>query len=114
MFLIERYRTHTRSGQTQYQANFGITSLTLQQANAETLLQIVRDHWHIENRSHWVRDVTFGEDASQLRKGRLPQIMAALRNWAISIIRLLLFRFIPEGLDYLTARPLEALALVGC
>lgn len=114
VFLIERYRIHARSGQTQYQANFGLTSLTLQQANAETLLQVVRDHWHIENRSHWVRDVTFGEDASQLRKGRLPQIMAALRNWAISIIRLLLFRFIPEGLDYLTARPLEALALVGC
>ena len=114
VFRIERYRTATKTGQTQHEASFGLTSLTTQQANATTMLQVVRGHWHIENRSHWVRDVTFGEDASQLRTGYLPQVMAALRNWVIGLIRLLPFRFIPEGLDYLTARPLEALELIGC
>ena len=42
----------------------------------------------IENGLHWVRDVTFDEDRSQVRKGKGPQVMATLRNLAISILRL--------------------------
>ncbi|SDM36383.1 hypothetical protein [Actinomyces ruminicola] len=47
----------------------------------------VRGHWAIENRLHWVRDVTYDEDNHQLRTGSGPQVMAALRNLAISLIR---------------------------
>ena len=46
-----------------------------------------RGHWSIENRSHYVRDVTLGEDASRIRKGCGPEIMAALRNAAIGFLR---------------------------
>src|SRR3954453_9994108 len=48
----------------------------------------IRSHWMIENSLHWVRDVTDGEDHSRVRTGHGPQVMAALRNTAINIIRL--------------------------
>ena len=48
---------------------------------------VARDHWGIENRLHYVRDVTFGEDASRIRNGAAPQILAACRNTAISLLR---------------------------
>ena len=53
------------------------------------MLSFGRGHWSIENRSHWVRDVTLGEDASRIRKGAGPQVMAALRNAAVGFLRTL-------------------------
>ena len=47
---------------------------------AARLLEIWRGHWGIENRLHWVRDVVFGEDRSQVRTESAPQLLAALRN----------------------------------
>ena len=52
-----------------------------------TRLTLVRGHWHIENTSHWVRDVTFDENRSQVRCGNIPQVMAALRNMVIELMR---------------------------
>ena len=46
-----------------------------------------RGHWGIENSLHWVRDMTFGEDASRVRTGHAPQILAALRNASIGLMR---------------------------
>ena len=46
-----------------------------------------RGHWGIENRLHWVRDVTFDEDRSQVRTGAAPQVLAGLRNLVISLVR---------------------------
>lgn len=51
------------------------------------LLRWNRGHWAIENRSHYVRDVTLGEDASQIRKGPAPQVLASLRNSILTILR---------------------------
>jgi hypothetical protein len=48
----------------------------------------VRGHWIIENGVHWVRDVVFDEDRSQIRKNNGPRVMATLRNLAMSILRL--------------------------
>jgi predicted transposase YbfD/YdcC len=50
------------------------------------LLQFVRTHWHIENRLHWPRDVTLGEDACQVRVGRAPQALAAVRNAVMNLL----------------------------
>jgi hypothetical protein len=58
--------------------------------------------------------VTFGEDQSQVRKGTLPQMMAALRNRVISLFHLREFRWVPDGFDFFAARPMEALAAIGC
>lgn len=66
----------------------GITSLSADKASPSRLLEIVRGHWSIENSLHHVRDVTFDEDRSQVRKKAGPQVMATLRNLAISLLRL--------------------------
>lgn len=67
---------------------YGITSLSPEKADAQRLLSLNRGHWCIENRLHWVRDVTFDEDRSQVRIGEGPRVMATLRNVAISLFRL--------------------------
>jgi len=66
---------------------FGITSLPPERASGQRLLQLNREHWGIENKVHWVRDVTFDEDRSQVRK-KAAHIMATMRNLAMSVLRL--------------------------
>ncbi len=67
----------------------------------------VRGQWSIENRSHYIRDVTFDEDRSQVRTGNIPQILAALRNTAIGLIHC-------AGQSSIAAAyPWSALALIG-
>jgi predicted transposase YbfD/YdcC len=63
-----------------------ITSLTFAQASPARLADLLRGHWAIENGLHYVRDVTFSEDASQIRTGTAPQVMATLRNLAIGAL----------------------------
>lgn len=67
---------------------YAITSLPAERVQGAELLTILRRHWAIENELHWVRDVTFGEDASRVRTGTGPAVMAAIRNLAISIAHL--------------------------
>lgn len=85
VLLIERATTH--KGKTTYQAMLYITSLTAEQASPADLLAHIRAHWTVEV-THWVRDVTYGEDASQVRTGNAPRVMATFRNLAISLLRL--------------------------
>uniref|UniRef100_UPI001EF4E959 ISAs1 family transposase n=1 Tax=Frankia sp. CIT1 TaxID=2880974 RepID=UPI001EF4E959 len=65
-----------------------ITSLARSEVSAAELAGYIQGHWTVENRVHWVRDVTFREDASTVRTGPLPRVMATLRNLAIGLIRL--------------------------
>jgi predicted transposase YbfD/YdcC len=65
---------------------YAITSLPFAQARPARLADLIRGHWAIENGLHWVRDVTFAEDASQLRTGAAPQVMACLRNLVIGVL----------------------------
>jgi hypothetical protein len=76
-----------RGGKRTTESRYFITSVPREVAGAEALLGWSRGHWTIENRSHYVRDVTLGEDASRIRKGSGPQVMAALRNLAIGLLR---------------------------
>ena len=77
-----------RDGTTATEVRCFITSVPRSEAGAGRLLAWVRGHWSIENRSHYVRDVTMGEDASRIRKGSGPQVMAAVRNATIGFLRL--------------------------
>lgn len=79
-------RTVTEKRATRQETVYLITTLSPAHASPERLLALVRGHWHIENRLHYVRDVTFGEDRSRLRTGNAPQLLAALRNLAITLI----------------------------
>jgi predicted transposase YbfD/YdcC len=85
VFLIER--TITEKGATTYQAMLYVTSLTEDQASPADLLAYVRGHWTVEA-LHWVRDVVYAEDASHVRTGNTPRVMATLRNVSISLLRL--------------------------
>jgi predicted transposase YbfD/YdcC len=71
----------------QVEVEYGITSVPREGANAAQLLAWKRGHWGIENRSHYVRDVTLGEDASRIRTGSAPRNMAALRNAILNLLR---------------------------
>ena len=82
---LERQRTV--KGRTQVAVSYAVTSLPPTAAGAKRLLQILREHWHIENRLHWVRDVAFDEDRSQVRTGAAPQVMAPLRNLTTTLVR---------------------------
>lgn len=68
---------------------YAITSMTAERVQGSELNAILRRHWAVENELHWVRDVTFGEDASRVRTGEGPAVMATLRNLAISLAHLL-------------------------
>jgi Transposase DDE domain len=91
MLLIERRRTAldgTPLGEHEVEFAYAITSVPAEQMTAAQLAAAVRGHWGIENRAHWVRDVTFDEDRSRVRTGSGPQVMATMRNLAISLHRL--------------------------
>ena len=77
-----------KDGKTTTEVRTFLTSVPRSEAGAGQLLKWVRGHWSIENRSHYVRDVTMGEDASRVRKGSGPQVIAALRNATIGFLRL--------------------------
>jgi predicted transposase YbfD/YdcC len=98
VFLVERQITE--DDQTTYQAVLYVTSLTAELASPADLLAYVRAHWTIENRVHWVRDVTFGEDASKVRTGNAPRVMATFRNLVISLLRLAGYTNIAAALRY--------------
>lgn len=101
-----------RKGQATTETSYIITSLSPQQATPAQLLALVRGHWGIENRLHWVRDVTFDEDRCQIRTGAAPQVMAALRNLVIGLLRLCQSRNIAAALRTLAGSPRRALTLV--
>jgi len=88
VFRITRVTTDLKGENRQEHVHYGITSLTSEKAGSKRLLNLSRNHWHIENRVHYVRDFTYDEDRSQVRIGSGPRVMASLRNVAISIFRL--------------------------
>jgi len=80
-------RTTWRKGVHTHEVAYAIASVPRPQGNARDLLGWWRGHWSIENKSHWVRDVVLGEDTCRIRKGHAPQVLSALRNASISLLR---------------------------
>jgi predicted transposase YbfD/YdcC len=113
VFQLERRVTMKASGVQRADVVYGVTSLRPEQAGPERLLGLVRQHWQIENQVHWVRDVTFDEDRSQVRSGSLPQVMAAFRNTALGLIRQAGETNIAAACRRFAAQPWSALALIG-
>ncbi len=111
---ITRTRTGRASGKTKRSTEtaYAITSLTAMDATGEQMARTVRGHWGVENRLHYVRDVTWDEDRSQIRTSNGPRVMASLRNLAITILRLTGHTNIAAGLRHHAhhpTRPLNAL-----
>ena len=81
---IVRRRRPAASRRWHSETVYAVTDLSWQQIRADQLAEAIREHWHVENRLHWIRDVTFAEDLSQIRSGHGPANMATLRNLALS------------------------------
>lgn len=84
MIRVERERRV--GGTAAVEVSYFITSPDRERADAARLLDLIRSHWHIENRPHHVRDVSLGEDASRVRTGSSPAVLAALRNAAVHLL----------------------------
>lgn len=81
-------RTRTVHGKTTRETAHLIVTLPAEHAQPADLADWARREWHIENKLHWVRDVTFREDAHQARTRNGPAVAAVLRNTAIGWHRL--------------------------
>jgi predicted transposase YbfD/YdcC len=86
VFRLERNTTFLKSGARRQQIIYGISNLSVANAPALRMLQLNRDHWGIENRLHWRRDVTLGEDGCQTRTGAAPGILARLNSAILSLM----------------------------
>jgi len=113
VFELGRHVITKKTGKERVEVVYGVTSLRPERATPGRLLALVRGHWQIENKSHWVRDVTFDEDRSQVRCGNIPQIMAALRNTVIGLLRWAGETNIAAACRRFAAQPAQALALIG-
>jgi predicted transposase YbfD/YdcC len=113
VFRIERQRTNLQGEKEEVEVAFGITSLSTEKANPSQLLAFNRNHWSIENKVHYVRDVTFDEDRSRVRKKVGPQVMASLRNLTISVLRMAGASNIAKSLRACSWKSRPLLALPG-
>lgn len=91
----------------------GVTSLSSEQASPERILTLNRGEWEIANRLHYVRDMSYDEDRSQVRKGNRPQAMAGIRNRAISLLCLAGAQNIAAATRYLGRQVQRPLRLLG-
>lgn len=84
--LVERESSNLNDQRTSIETRIYVTDITAKQANPANLLRLTTGHWSVEA-NHWIRDVTYGEDLSQIRVGTTARVMATLRNLAIAAIR---------------------------
>lgn len=110
--VLRLERVCVERGVTTRQVRHLITSLP-PSVPPHRLLALARGHWAIENRLHYVRDVTCGEDASTIRSGSAPEVMAALRSAHLALLRLAGWRNIAAAHRHYAWSPGEALRLLG-
>jgi predicted transposase YbfD/YdcC len=102
-----------RLGKASSEVTYAVTSLDRQQAGAQRLEAFWRGHWTIENKVHYVRDVTLGEDACQMHKGSAPRALAALKNALLTALRHCGWTNIAAALRYYGAFACRALAFLA-
>ncbi|MCL4520369.1 MAG: ISAs1 family transposase [Firmicutes bacterium] len=112
IFRIDRHVTDLLGEHPRDEVAFGVTDLRPKFASSKRIGKLVRGHWRIETRLHYVRDMAFDEDRSQIRTGSGPQVMATLRNIAIGLIRRMKLPNIQRTLEHLGRRPDQVCALL--
>ena len=110
--VFQLRRTVIRCNRPTTETVYGITSLTPSVAPPTRLLHFVRSYWQIENRLHWRRDVTLGEDACTVSRGQTPQVLAALNNTILALIDRLGVKNLAAQRRIFAARPDEVLKLL--
>jgi len=112
VFRLQRVIQSKKSGKLTYEVVFGITSLTTDTCSPQRLMHLIRDHWHIENRLHYVRDVTFHEDACKIRHPKRQRLLACLNNLVIGLIRQSSFHYIPDARRFFAVNYSQAFHLL--
>ncbi len=110
VFQIER--TIVRAGKPTQDVVYGLTSLAPTVAAPKQLLSLVRRHWHLENRVHWRRDVTLGEDGCQVKEVQAAPVLAALNNGVLMLMDHLGVKNMKAQMRTFAAHPLTAVALL--
>jgi hypothetical protein len=110
VFELERVRS--LKGRAEVEVVCGITSLGRARSDARDLLRRTRGHWGIENRLHYVRDETLGEDRCRVRKGNAAQVLAAVRNACVHLLEAVEAPSKAAATRRLAAHPEEAVALL--
>jgi len=112
VFRLERLTAIKASGEIRHQIVYGLSSLSLRQAPPERMLELTRAHWKIENRLHWRRDVTLGEDACQTRTGSVPNLLAQLNSTVLCLLDRLGVRNVARQARFFDARLEQAVQLI--
>lgn len=106
------HRQVSSQGKTREETVYGFTSLSRQRANADRLLTHIQAHWKVENRLHWRRDVSLGEDACQVRSTGAPQTLAALNGALLGLIDYLGVRNVAKQMRSFDAHPSAMISLL--
>jgi len=88
VFRVTRYTGGLDGQRARKEVVHGITNLTCGEADPDRLATLIRGHWAIENSIHWVRDMTYREDAHRARTGNAPAVLACIRNLVTTTLRL--------------------------
>lgn len=110
---VFRIRRYVKEGdQEREEIVYGVTNLPRKKANAARLLAYQQAHWRVENRLHYRRDVTLGEDACQVRIAGAPQALAALNGGVLAVMDWLGVSNVASAMRHFCAHPIEALHLL--
>ena len=106
-------RVVIKTGKRSQEITYGITNLAPSEVRAAQLEALWRGHWTIENRKHYVRDVTMGEDRNQMHTGDGPRVLATLRSGLIDLWRSVGWSNIAEAIRECAASVQRTLILIG-
>lgn len=112
VFKLERQVWDLQLKPLRSEVVYGLTSLSVSEADAARLLGLTRDYWGIENGLHYRRDVTLHEDATRMRSARAAQVWASLNNLLVGLLAPLGFSQLPEARRFFAARPASAVAVL--
>jgi predicted transposase YbfD/YdcC len=110
--VFQLVRTVTKKGKTIEEVVYGLTALSPMQASAQDLLAFVRQHWAIENRLHYRRDMALREDDCQVRKGEAPRVLAVLNSFLLALLDFIGVSNVPSQMRTYDAHPLQAVRLL--
>lgn len=112
VFRLERTVRLLTTGKLRHEVVYGLSSLAMPQAPPPRMLHLIRGHWAIENRLHWRRDVTLGEDACQTRTGPVPSLLAQLNSTVLGLMDRAGVGNVARQMRYFDAHVEQALALL--
>ena len=112
VFRLERTARLLKTNQTRHEVVYGLSSLSMRQAPPQRMLLLVRDHWAIENKLHYRRDGSLGEDACQTRTGPVPSLLAQFNSAVLSLMDRVGVSNVARQMRYFDAHPEQALALM--